>query len=522
METHDNTQEDATSDDKDDLNDGAQFVIFCIDNEHYAVPMAPVQEIIRVPEVVRVPLGPSNLEGLANLRGRVLPIMNLRGVFGFPSRDSDDATRAVVINLGTPLGFVVDRVSSVMNVETRLIEPFDGLRQTIDSELVTGIIKLGEREPMILILDFERLIERELRHMGHDMQQSMLTAHRSGGESGEASDNAEESDELQLVSFSVASQEYGVSIHQVMEIVQVPAHITGIPNCAGHVLGVMALRDRLLPLVSLRSLFNLPAITLDEHHRIVVLSLPHEGGSQAVGVVMDAVNEVLRVPRAAAEPTPRLLARQQRLNEIEAICRLDNGRRLVSILSADRLFNQNGAMEEVRGAVAHEESTMKAEQQADDALDHDDEEQLVVFRLAREEYAVPIGSVQEIVRVPDSLTHVPKAPEFVEGVINLRGAVLPVVDQRRRFGLDTVERNDRQRIMVFLLQGVRTGFIVDSVAEVLKVPRQLIEPSPQLSSEQSRLIPRVANLEKRNRLIQLVDPDCLLDEGQVEALANAA
>ena len=87
----------------------------------------------------------------------------------------------------------------------------------------------------------------------------------------------------------------------------------------------------------------------------------------------------------------------------------------------------------------------------------DDEEQFVIFRLADEEYGVPIDSVREIVRVPEQITKLPKAPHFVEGVINLRGSVLPVVDQRRRFSLANIERNDRQRIMVFTIRGARTG-----------------------------------------------------------------
>src|SRR5690606_27116033 len=115
-----------------------------------------------------------------------------------------------------------------------------------------------------------------------------------------------------------------------------------------------------------------------------------------------------------------------------------------------------------------------------------------------------IESVQEIVRVPENLTHVPKAPEFVEGVMNLRGVVLPVIDQRRRFGLPSIEGNDRQRIMVFVISGVRTGFLVDSVAEVLKIARADIEPAPSLSPEQQRLFGRVANLPRQKRMIQLV------------------
>ena len=116
----------------------------------------------------------------------------------------------------------------------------------------------------------------------------------------------------------------------------------------------------------------------------------------------------------------------------------------------------------------------------------------------------------------------PKAPDFVEGVINLRGAVLPVIDQRKRLDLPPVELNDRQRIMVFLLAGVRTGFIVDAVTEVLKIPKTAIGPSPRLSSVQARLLGRVANLEGQKRLIQLIEPAHLLDAADQDSLAALA
>jgi purine-binding chemotaxis protein CheW len=122
--------------------------------------------------------------------------------------------------------------------------------------------------------------------------------------------------------------------------------------------------------------------------------------------------------------------------------------------------------------------------------------------------------------VPETLTHVPRAPAAVEGVINLRGAVLPVVDLRRRLGMATVARNDGQRIVVFLIRGVRTGFIVDAVAEVLKVPRQAIEPAPQLSAEQSTLLARMANLEAQKRMLQLIEPEHLLDGSDLSGMSS--
>lgn len=495
-----------------DTSDTQQYVTFLVGREAFAVEMAPVQEIIRVPDVVRVPLAPRSLNGLANLRGRVLPIISLRHIFGFAEQAHDDSTRAVVIDLGQPLGFVVDRVASVVNVEPSQIEPVSDIRSTIDSDLLTGILKDVSGQPMVMVLDFAHLIDREFAEIESLAQQA---ANRDSSQDGfdETSDNDDNTDELQLVSFSVADQEYAIDISRVQEIVQIPETIVQVPNSASHVIGLMTLREKLLPLVSLRSMFGLVTRELDERSRIVVVSL----GSAAVGVVTDSVSEVLRVPSRVVDAMPGLLSRDGEMADIGQICRLDNGKRLVSIISAENMF-RHSAVRDALKTVSEMNDTRQDDLVED--TENDDEEQVVVFHLAAGEFGVPIESVQEIVRVPDELTHVPKAPSFVEGVINLRGSVLPVIDQRKRLDLPPIERNDRQRIMVFLLHGVRTGFIVDAVTEVLKIAKTAIEASPRLSTDQARLLGRVANLQLQGRMIQLVDPAYLVDDADGESLAH--
>lgn len=494
-------------------SDTRQFVTFLAGGEVFAVDMAPVQEIIRVPNVVRVPLAPRTLEGLSNLRGRVLPIISLRRTFGFAEQAHDDSTRAVVIDLGQPLGFVVDRVVSVINVEPANIEGVSGIRSTVKSELLTGILKKVGGFEMVMVLDFAKLIAQEFAEIAALARAGASTSLSSS--TAAADDDDSDTDELQLVSFSVAEQEYAIDISSVQEIVQVPEKIVHVPNSPAHVLGLMTLRERLLPLVSLRSLFGLPVRDLDERSRVVVISL----GSAAVGVVTDAVSEVLRVPSDLVDAMPALLARDGDLSDISRICRLDNGKRLVSIISADNMFRHSMVKDVLKTVASMDEGKRK---DAEDEGGSDDEEQVVVFHLASGEFGVPIESVQEIVRIPEELTHVPRAPSFVEGVINLRGSVLPVIDQRKRLDLPTIERNDRQRIMVFLLGGVRTGFIVDAVTEVLKIPKSAIENAPKLSAEQSRLLGRVANLEKQKRMIQLIEPSHLIDDADTASLASLA
>ncbi|GGE12920.1 chemotaxis protein CheW [Aureimonas endophytica] len=448
------------------LSDQNQFVMFHIGEEMFALSLTEVQEIVRMPDLVRVPLSPPALEGLANLRGTVLPVLGLRAAFGFPARAPDDATRVVVLDRGQRIGVVVDRMANVATVESERIEPVAAIRATIDTALLAGMIKGEDGRSMVMILDAAHLVE-------HAFAGATLAGGPAAREAGSGPATAEEGraagagDETQLVSFEVAGQEYAFPIEAVEEIVQLPEAVTEVPNVPAHVLGVITLRNRLLPLVSLREIFGLPAAALSDANKVVVIALGADR-RVSVGVVMDSVSEVLRVARALIEPVPPLLAGGTGTGDIQAICRIDDGRRLVSILSAEALFDnaEIGSIAKAGGEDMRE-TTSETGRAAEMA---GDEEQFVIFRLMEEEYGVSIDAVQEIVRVPEELTRIPKAPSFIEGVINLRGVVLPVIDQRRRFDLAGIARNDRQRIMVFTIHGTRTGFVVDSVSEVMRIP----------------------------------------------------
>jgi purine-binding chemotaxis protein CheW len=421
----------------------------------------------------------------------------------------------VVINQGVPVGLVVDRMAAVVTAEPDQIEGVGSIEATINAELLRGMIKASDSHGMIMILDLARLVESEFGGGGRPADR--LGAGEAVVESERA---AETADELQLVSFEVAGQEYALPIEDVQEIVQVPDPINRVPKTGAHILGVVTLRDRLLPLVSLREMFGLPAAPLDGRNKIVVVPLPDQ---TSVGIVMDTVKEVLRVSRNLLDPVPSLMQSGDGQGDIVGICRMDGGKRLVTVLSAAALFKSDAVRKAMAMAVAGEgvEDVMDTvEPRGNDTLL--EEEQFVVFRLAKEEYGAPIDAVQEIVRVPEQMTRVPKAASFIKGVVNLRGSVLPVVDQRTRFDLDDLEPNDRQRIMVFAIGGVRTGFIVDSVSEVLRIPRSAIGPTPALSDERARLITRVANLELQKRMILLIDADHLLDPEEIGSVADAS
>ena len=145
------------------------------------------------------------------------------------------------------------------------------------------------------------------------------------------------------------------------------------------------------------------------------------------------------------------------------------------------------------------------------------EEQLVVFTLANETYGIAISTVNEIIRMQD-ITEVPRTPDFVEGVINLRGRIVPVIDLRKRFGLEAAEATQASRIMVVELQGLTVGMIVDSVSEVLRLPTDSIEPTPAIASGvDSAYLKGVGKWD--DRLIILLDIEKVLYESEQEEVA---
>jgi len=105
--------------------------------------------------------------------------------------------------------------------------------------------------------------------------------------------------------------------------------------------------------------------------------------------------------------------------------------------------------------------------------------ELVGFRLEGEEFGVPIRDVREIIRMQE-VTRVPHAPDFVEGVINLRGQVIPVVALRKRLGMPPKENDRNTRIVIVELDGELVGFVVDAVTEVLRLPKDQTEPPPEM------------------------------------------
>jgi purine-binding chemotaxis protein CheW len=453
-----------------------------------AVPAETVAEVIRRPRLTRVPHAPPSLLGLTQLRGAPVPVVSLARLLGGEDAPATAASRLLLIDAAEPLAVSVDEVGSLS-------------AGAVDGRARAGQVYL-DGEAAAKLVDIIELLQRDFAGV----------ARRQGGAAvaadSEAAPEAAREARIALMTFDIAGQAYALPLEQVAEVLVMPARVSALPGAEAAVIGVAPHRGRLLPLVGLRSLLGL-AGAYGADAQIVITQL----GGSTIGFVVDRLGSILRVDPAAIAPTPSVLNRGAGEAQIQSICRLPDGRGLVSMLSAERLFRDETVAQILAEATQEEVEDMTDETSR--AV-----EPFVVFALGDEEYGLPLAAVEEVVSLPERLTRAPRAPDFVEGLINLRGKIVPVIDQRRRFQAPDDASRRRRRLIVTTVDDRPAAFIVDRVAEIVSVPADRITATPDLAADTARLFDRVATFAVGDRMILLVDPKALLDLAERDLLAR--
>jgi purine-binding chemotaxis protein CheW len=490
-----------------------QYVSFLVDGELFGLEINKVQEIIRIPDLARVPMTPRTMLGLANLRGEILPVFDLRMMLDVVSPETSDASRVIVVEDQFKVGLVVDRVAQVLNVPEDRIEDAEAIEKTIASNLLTGVVKNFGNYDLVQLFDPARLPE----FTSFEISDQAAGTTASNGLLAQRlalpadAQNSDENDDVQIVSLSIGQEEYAFDLAEVDEIVRVPETVSEVPNAPHSVVGLTSLRDRVLPLISLRACLGVPQEAANDSNRVVVLQIADDSGVvRRFGVIVDRAREVLRIPDTQVEQVPNGVKRQGS-GDVRCICKLDSGKRLISVLSAREIFAglaAGGAEEVLVQANKATQDNGRAENEGEQDMEDErytDDEQLVVFNLAEESFGISIHAVQEIIRLPEKFVAVPKSGFEIEGLVNLRGLVMPVIDMRRHFHLDPCERSERQRIVVLSIKGSLTGYIVDSVVEVMTITAGALKSPPTLNTEAARYVRKVAMTRDGAQMVLVLD-----------------
>jgi len=441
-----------------------------IAGQRYVVSGQNVVEVLRRPEVTRVPHG---LLGVSNLRGAVLPVVSLARLMGAEPGGED---RVVVLDHAGAVGLLVDAVLGL-----DLDDEASGSRQIDVAALLEAGFKRQNSRPAA---------GRDLRDVAASAAGTRVA-------------------QRVLITFLVGGQVFALPVDAVIVVLRQPKALSRVAGADAAVLGVADVRDHTLPILSLAALLGFSAASESADGRVLVVE--HAGAQ--IGLAVDAIETITRLDETAIDAVPPILQRGRGQAELDGIGRQGGSRSLLSILSVPRLF-ANATVEATVAATSTEAASM-AEPGAPRAR-----EQFVVFDLGDERYGLPIHAVQEVLRLPDTVTRLPNGPRFVTGIINLRGRPVPIIDQRQRFDAPVAADSVQPRVIIVTVGGVQAGLVVDAVSEILSLAADTLTPAPALSSERSAVFSRVANLE--GRLILLIDPEELLSRAEQDVIADIA
>jgi purine-binding chemotaxis protein CheW len=484
-----------------------RFLTFHSGTESYALPVENVTEVITLPPVSRLPQSPPALLGMANLRGSVIAVASLRAMLGQGS--GPPSARAILLGGAAPVAICVDSVDGLVSLDAAQIETRQAELVTHPGERLCGAFQPASGGEVTKILDIQPLLTMAFTPAS---PRAPRTGRRTVSTRQEQTLPQSQEVVQLLLSFEVAGQEYALPLQEVEEIIPLPPAIAKVPRSEALLLGIVTLRGALLPLLSLRGLLGFPLHDNLRQTKIVVTSV----AGVPAGLVADGTRVIIQAEPGTIQPAPAMLAaRMGGETRVQSIYRNVSDGRVVPVIKTGSLFG-----EEVMSRLANAMQQLDAEP-AETGNPLGPTRQFLVFSLGDEEFGLPIAAVDEVAAAPEKITRLPKTPKFLEGVVNLRGDVLPVIDQRRRFDMpDYAGQAGRQRLVVARTQRHRAGLRVDGVAGILTVAEDHIESAPAMNGETTSLVSGVINLPAAGRMVLLLNPDELLSRAERGLLDN--
>jgi chemotaxis signal transduction protein len=472
LETADMENHNQGGESRHSAESGTQLVTFLLKDEEFGFDIMSVQEIIRLPKMARLPHTPEYVEGISNLRGAVLPIIDIRARFGMKREARTERSRVLVLDIdGRRTGLLVDGVRQVARVGQNEFERPPAAIRNGTTDYVNGVVKLDNGERIIIALDARRVCQPE-----SESGESAVASAKDGGSGSPSVDSTKDQfrtiaqahdagdpdaakrriggDMHQLVSFQVGREEFAFPMEDVREIlrVQTPKEVPGAP---GHLLGVLTVRGRILPIVDLRRLLKLDSFAAEQ-----VAASRAAGAAYADLVGPGEHSEAERKTEASHKEENAALAASEQLRGWLAGFNSSSQALMETIAQVRGLNEQVAKLAGAGGPGGDQRGTVTAAARAVVAALHTFQRQ-------------------------------------VEGHI----------------------RED-QRIIVVDASGFLLGLVVDHVNEVLGVREEAIEAPPSLGKHEGVGLSGIAKLDDGNRLILLLATSDLLNGENLAEIAG--
>ncbi|WGS65855.1 chemotaxis protein CheW [Marinitoga aeolica] len=438
------------------------YIIFSLDNQEYCIPMNNIEEIIDMKKITRVPMFPEYIEGLINLRGEIIPIVNLKIRMKYKT-EYNNLSKIIILQGQKRYGIMVDSIKGILN---KIEEKIDTKSQYIES-----VLKNKNKE--YLLLDINKII---------DIEKTVFMNSESHKQSKE---NVKNIKKKKIITFKINNEIYGFEIKDIFEIINY-IEPGKIPNVINYVKGIITEREETIPIIDLKELLYNTESKITEYTKIAIIDIDQI----KIGLIVENIHRLIEVDKIKEIPFiikgKNILSGYIKTDEFSAV-----------ILNLSDVLN-----DDIKSLNKKSEKKIKNEKRKT-------KNKYILFEVNNEKYAIEMNLVREVNRIKN-ITKIPYSSPYIRGIMNLRGDVLPLIDLKIRFGNSKgIEVSQFSRIMVVNVENQLIGFLVDSVNKLVSMDYI------QLKSD-SRFIKGLG--EYNGDSILLLDLKKVLNKNELDAL----
>ncbi|MCP4678500.1 MAG: chemotaxis protein CheW [Deltaproteobacteria bacterium] len=441
----------------------ALYATFLLDGREFALDVAFVREAISLTtNIIKVPCDLKIVEGIINLRGSVIPIINLRTRFALPDTSFGADCRIAITKCSNSFfGLIFDSSHEVLRVQDTDISSMGHADEATDN-LTCGVISLHGGERLIQILDPESLFK------GFDLP---MLSDRSSVE--EDAYYRRKQNVAKAITFTLNKLQYVTPLEAIQEAIEVPEISTRI-QLEEYIEGVFSLRGQLTTVIDLRSYWGIGRMNKSDDARVLILS-----DYINLGVLVDSISDVIEFNKDDIVPIPTIdsssaqaaISGLLNLRDGENAMLIDFSRLLTrdverQLQGAIRLHEENGSRKEA-GELSKKNDDLPSQAACRDA-ETERESVYITFRL-EEVLAAEIDYFQEIVSLTDDIMPVPGQAQYMAGVLNLRGEAIPIINLRSYYGIDAQDAQVSGKILIVRQNDIALGIVVDDICEILTI-----------------------------------------------------
>lgn len=474
---------------------------FWIDETEFALPVRAIREVVSEPDVISpVPLTPSYLKGLFNLRGMIVPVVDLRILLEFPATSdtelSDDGRKVAIIENGNKcVGILFNRVGEVLDDPGSARVNYHSNDNSEKNPLIEGVLKLENGNRMVHILEPHAICQTE--HIPQGEAEALKISQRS-----------DRGKRLSCISFQLGHTACAFDLRHVHEVRDMPPVDQSLLN-NGYVIGTVDLRGDIIPVVDFRSfLGNEPAYKLSAEALSTRKLLVMRAKGHLIGLMVFSIETIIPFFESAVMPFAKLALPR---SDLIKGCLANDDDQPVMLLDHDRLLSDPGLSETAR--CCHQmQNNRDTAATAVDGKKTFDRRTFILFSI-NNCFAMDTCAVCEVIEKPSKLLRPPSVYDFVEGIFDLRGELITLINLRLLVGAEPC-KDAEQKALIFKHGSEKYAILVDSVDEIVMTTTDMITSDKNFSftgnSEEVSSLLHIARKGKNTQAVMIMDADALV------------